>query len=157
MILGSVIDRDINGLLNILINLNTTSTMDIFYYKYKNKIYRYIYQIKDFNDELIYCAGFSNSIGLTQEIYNNNIKNIFIILSYCLLLLKNKNIRNKIFDGMKDINKIKKIIVIFYYLNIIYIYHFVQEQQLFQKYIYLHYGINILILMVINHYTLMKI
>ena len=71
--------------------------MDIFYYKYKNKIDRYIYQIKDFNDQIIYCAGFSNSIGLTQEIYNNNIKNIFIILSYCLLLLHHLIFKTPIF------------------------------------------------------------
>lgn len=110
--------QDISGLLDILIYLNTNSEMKLYYYKYDGIIDRYIYDI--YYKKEIYRAGFSNSIGSTQIIYDNNIKNIFIILSYCLFLLKNKNIRNRIFDGMTDIDKIKKIIIIFYYLNILY-------------------------------------
>jgi len=113
--------QDIRGLLDILRYLNDNSEMKLYYYKYDDIIDRYIYDINNvYNDDIIYKAGFSNSIGSRQMIYDKNIKNIFIILSYCLFLLKNKNIRDKIFDEMTDIDKIKKIIIIFYYINILY-------------------------------------
>jgi len=124
-------DRDIVGLLDSYIYLSSNSEMKIYYYKYNNIIDRNIYAFtkkpKHFylfshpsNTQNSTRSGFSNLLGSNHKIYNNNIKNISIILSYCLFLLKNKNIRDKIFVGMTDINKIKKIIIIFYYLEIFY-------------------------------------
>jgi hypothetical protein len=106
--------------------LYNNSYLFIQFFTYNNIPKRLEYSIKKndkFNSNTIKdnnsYASFNNYLGDTLHTYKNNIYIIMIILSYCLSLLKSKDIRDTIFLKIKnDIDKIKKIIIIFYYLLI---------------------------------------
>jgi len=114
-------------LIKIYRDLGRSSDMFIQYFTYNNKPKRLEYYVQKnssyykhlkFNDNInqhrTKSACFNNNI---NEI--DNISRILIILSYCLHLLKYEYIRtNILYDIENDMDKIKKIIIIFYYLFI---------------------------------------
>jgi len=102
--------------------LRDTSDMKIRFYTYNNSVRRLVYGIKNSRDISLHNygrTGFFNFIGNEPDIYYDNINTILLILSYCINLLKSKDIRDTIFLTIEnDMDKIKKIIIIFYYLFI---------------------------------------
>jgi len=115
--------EDIFGkyLINIYNKLKDTSDMKIKFYTYNNTVRRLVYGIKDSRSTL--CdnegnAAFYNFIGNKSKLYKN-VSRLLLILLYCLNLLKSKDIRDTILLTIEnDMDKIKKIIIIFYYLFI---------------------------------------
>jgi len=91
--------------------------LEYFIKKYKN--YNNKLSINDNMYDDFTCSSFNNYLGNNYDNYKNNICILLIILSYCLNLLKFKDIRDTIFLTIEnDMDKIKKIIIIFYYLFI---------------------------------------
>lgn len=98
--------------------LKRSSYMCIKYYTYEDKVKRFVYGVYNMKDKTHILhpnteAYFSNFL-----IIIDNRKCIIEILSYCLDLLENSNERIKIYTDINDEDKIKKIIIIFYYLCI---------------------------------------
>jgi hypothetical protein len=92
---------------------NEPKRLEYFVQKY-DKYYKYINFLQNAINEPKYSASFNNNMG-----NQNNFYIILIILSYCLHTLKYKYIRDNILlDLSNDMDKIKKIIIIFYYLFI---------------------------------------
>jgi len=114
-------------LIGIYQELIRSSNMFIQYFTYDNEPKRLEYFVqknesynknKKFNDNIdnhrTKSSCFNNNIQ-----YIDNFSRILIILSYCLHLLKYEYIRNDILHNIEnDMDKIKKIIIIFYYLFI---------------------------------------
>ena len=116
--------NDIFGkyLINIYNKLKNITNMKIKFYTYDGTVKRLVYGIENPNKDLCYSCGgisaFYNFIGSNSKLYKN-VNRLLLILSYCLSLLKNKTIRDTIFLRIEnDMDKIKKIIIIFYYLFI---------------------------------------
>jgi len=117
-------DNDIFGkyLINIYNKLKDRTNMKIKFYTYDNTVRRLVYGIENPNKGLCSnCDGISafyNFIGDNSKLYKN-VSRLLLILLYCLNLLKSKDIRDTIFLRIEnDMDKIKKIIIIFYYLFI---------------------------------------
>jgi len=117
------------NLLDIYNELKKKTFMFITFFTYDNEPKRLEYIVKNnknYNKDISLLknaygdgySAFSQYLGSFNEIsYNNNRYRILIILSYCLSLLKSRDNRNNIFPTIEnDIDKIKKIIIIFYYL-----------------------------------------
>jgi len=118
-------------LLNIYNDLQRDTYIFIKFFTYGSSPKRleyFIKKYKNYNNELsiddnmyddFCCSSFNNYLGNNYDNYKNNICILLIILSYCLSLLKSKDIRDTILLTIEnDMDKIKKIIIIFYYLFI---------------------------------------
>ena len=97
--------------------LKESSYMCIKYYTYNDEVKRFVYGVYSMKDTFVLYpnteAYFSNFL-----ITIDNRKCVIEILSYCLFLLENDDVRINIYIDINDEEKIKKIIIIFYYLSI---------------------------------------
>jgi hypothetical protein len=98
--------------------LQRTSYMCIKYYTYNNKVKRFVYGFYNIRDGKTIIPPNTEGYFSNFLITLDNRKCIIEILSYCLFLLKNNDKREKVYIDLSDEDKIKKIIIMFYYLCI---------------------------------------
>jgi len=110
--------RNYAKLIDNYYTLKRDSYMCIRYYTYDNKVKRYLYGLYNIKDGKINLNSDTEVYFSNNLITLNNRICIINILSYCLELLNSREIRYYIYTDINDEDKIKKIIIIFYYLSI---------------------------------------